>query len=204
MGGTLYIFSRYCSDCRRENHTILLCLASNGTLPLSLLHFTTPTLIRTRSTRFVLICLLSGDVQKSNFQLLVVDSFFLLYSFQVRTERWILPFRLPSMFWWQWGSIQHWQPSLPIFSPLSPIVVLVRLILRRRSWHLTTPPCTIIHQSTHAQPDRSVYTALLSRIFFFFFLRRSHCYYTITLFCVYMCVCVCVCLREWKRATFVR
>jgi hypothetical protein len=120
---------------------------------------------------------------------------FFWYSFQVRTERWILPFRLPSMFWWQWGSIQHWQPSLPIFSPLSPIVVLVRLILRRRSWHLTTPPCTMLHQSTHAQPDRSVYTALLSRIFVFLSSSAGVTATTQSLSFVCVCVCVCVCKR---------
>ena len=69
--------------------------------------------------------------------------------------------------------------TLSLFSPLSPTVVLVLLAPSLLAPHYTA----VLHQSTHAQPDRSVCTALLSRIIFFF--RRSHCYYTVTLLCLY-------------------
>jgi hypothetical protein len=83
-----------------------------------------------------IVCFLCGVMFKNTF---AVGSF----STCEYTERWIWPFRLPSMFWWQWASIQHWQPSL------FPIVVLV-FRLRRRSWHLHSPPPPYIRQLTHA------------------------------------------------------
>jgi hypothetical protein len=134
---------------------------------------------------------LSGDVQKSNFQLLVVDSFLLLFSSSNGTMDFAVPVAvnvlmtmgldptLATLSSYFFPPFSDCCPSQTDFAP-----------------PLLAPHYTALHYATpvHTCTAGSVglHCSTVSDFCFSFFLRRSHCYYTITLFCVCMCVCVCV------------
>lgn len=183
FSATLYLYKSY-NSCRgilfrlRKRNTRLFGFsASNGIPPLSLLHFTTPTLI-SHCFFFFLVCFY--------FVLIWWDCLFLV-------RRDVQKYFCGGLFFhlWVYGTMDLAVPAaVNVLMTMGLDPTLATLSLSNCCPSLSTAPSLLAPPlattalytpvNTCTQPIRLL--VVLSRIFFF---SRSHCYHTITFFCVF-------------------